>query len=282
MVSLNDKKLPNNPSDRDRRFFSKVINKNLGVPSNGRSNYSLPYTPASSSPVKSEANSRYPSPSPSPFPPSYQQTTWNGVWARSESSSAGSDCATQPTGAGQANSRKRLYKQKDAPYRVYSVKGFAAKKRVKKSLNETTTTTTLANGNLLQQQPTLGASGSSSSASTSSSSLSGGSSSNSMLKRQFSLDEADTIEKRNQHNDMERQRRIGLKNLFEALKKQIPTIRDKERAPKVNILREAAKLCEQLTSEERELSLKRQQLKAKLKQQQDLLARLRSAKNLGE
>lgn len=279
MVSLPNKKLPNNPSDRDRRFFSKVINKNLGVPSNGRSNYSLPYTPASSSPVKSEANSRYPSPSPSPFPHSYHQQTWNASWlpTGSESSSAGSDCATQPT-AGQANSRKRLYKNKDAAYRVYSVKGFAAKKqRVKKSVNETTTT---ANGIVLQQQTTLGASGSSSPGSTSSSSISGGSSS--MLKRQFSLDEADTIEKRNQHNDMERQRRIGLKNLFEALKKQIPTIRDKERAPKVNILREAAKLCEQLTSEERELSLKRQQLKAKLKQQQDLLARLRSAKNLGE
>lgn len=78
---------------------------------------------------------------------------------------------------------------------------------------------------------------------------------------------------------MERQRRIGLKNLFEALKKQIPNIRDKERAPKVNILREAAKLCEQLTSEEREQNLKRQQLKAKLKQKQELLTRLRLSKN---
>lgn len=86
------------------------------------------------------------------------------------------------------------------------------------------------------------------------------------------FDEADTIEKRNQHNDMERQRRIGLKNLFEALKKQIPTIRDKERAPKVNILREAAKLCIQLTQEEKELSMQRQLLSLQLKQRQDTLA----------
>lgn len=178
----------------------------------------------------------------------------------------------QPT-ADQANSRKRLYKSKDAAYRVYSMKGFAAKKRVKKSSNETST------GNVLQQQqqPTMGANGSNSSSSANSSISS--SSSSSILKRQFSLDEADTIEKRNQHNDMERQRRIGLKNLFEALKKQIPNIRDKERAPKVNILREAAKLCEQLTSEEREQNLKRQQLKAKLKQKQELLTRLRLSKN---
>lgn len=53
---------------------------------------------------------------------------------------------------------------------------------------------------------------------------------------------------------MERQRRIGLKNLFEELKRQIPTIRDKERAPKVSILREAANLCDQLKKDEDEIS----------------------------
>lgn len=63
-------------------------------------------------------------------------------------------------------------------------------------------------------------------------------------------DEADTVEKRNLHNNMERQRRIGLKNLFEELKCQIPSLKDKERAPKVNILREAAVYCKKLRYDE--------------------------------
>lgn len=83
------------------------------------------------------------------------------------------------------------------------------------------------------------------------------------IKRQTSdTDENDTIEKRNLHNDMERQRRIGLKNLFEELKYQIPSLKDKERAPKVSILREAAALCRRYIREEEERNaLKKQQTK---------------------
>lgn len=81
-------------------------------------------------------------------------------------------------------------------------------------------------------------------------------------------EELETLEKRNLHNDMERQRRIGLKNLFEELKRQIPNLRDKERAPKVNILREAATLCTRLNREQ-------EQLNALHKQQQRLFARVR-------
>lgn len=66
-------------------------------------------------------------------------------------------------------------------------------------------------------------------------------------------EETDTIDKRNQHNDMERQRRIGLKNLFEELKYQIPSLKDKERAPKVSILREASNLCKKYQREEEEM-----------------------------
>lgn len=83
-----------------------------------------------------------------------------------------------------------------------------------------------------------------------------------------SSEEQETLEKRNLHNDMERQRRIGLKNLFEELKRQIPNLRDKERAPKVNILREAAVLCTRLNREQ-------EQLNALRKQQQRLYARVR-------
>jgi Myc proto-oncogene protein len=86
--------------------------------------------------------------------------------------------------------------------------------------------------------------------------------------RTIDPDEAETIEKRNLHNNMERQRRIGLKNLFEELKRQIPTLKEKERAPKVNILREAAAYCTKLRRDDElhnELTKKNQRLMTKLR-----------------
>lgn len=61
--------------------------------------------------------------------------------------------------------------------------------------------------------------------------------------------ESDTepSEKRSLHNNMERQRRIDLRNAFEDLRKLVPEVLKKERAPKVVILREAAKYCDNLT-----------------------------------
>lgn len=91
--------------------------------------------------------------------------------------------------------------------------------------------------------------------------------------------ESPEIERRSIHNDMERQRRIGLKNLFDELKKQIPATRDKERAPKVVILREAAALCRKLSQEdiEREkLRKKQNQLVSRLKKLRTMLSRYRS------
>lgn len=98
--------------------------------------------------------------------------------------------------------------------------------------------------------------------------------SNSMLtpntKRQPSdNEEMESIERRNLHNDMERQRRIGLKNLFENLKDKIPSLREKDRAPKVNILREATMLCNKLTRDDMEyeaLKRRQQRLVQRLKQ----------------
>lgn len=80
--------------------------------------------------------------------------------------------------------------------------------------------------------------------------------------------ESPEIERRSIHNDMERLRRIGLKNLFDELKKQIPATKDKERAPKVVILREAAALCRKLRDED----VERERLR---KQQNKLLAKLK-------
>ncbi|XP_068618293.1 myc proto-oncogene protein-like [Battus philenor] len=91
--------------------------------------------------------------------------------------------------------------------------------------------------------------------------------------------ESPEIERRSIHNDMERQRRIGLKNLFDELKKQIPATREKERAPKVVILREAAALCRKLREEDNEREiLKKQQNKlvTKLKKLRTTCSRYRA------
>lgn len=84
--------------------------------------------------------------------------------------------------------------------------------------------------------------------------------------------ESPEIERRSIHNDMERLRRIGLKNLFDELKKQIPTTRDKERAPKVVILREAAMLCRKYNHED----IEREKLKKKQTQLMTKLRKLRT------
>lgn len=91
--------------------------------------------------------------------------------------------------------------------------------------------------------------------------------------------ESPDSERRSLHNDMERLRRVGLKNLFEELKQQIPATRDKERAPKVVILREATDLCNKLNLEdlEREKLIKKQdQLITKLKKLRTRLSRYRT------
>jgi hypothetical protein len=63
-----------------------------------------------------------------------------------------------------------------------------------------------------------------------------------------------SIEKRCMHNDMERKRRIDMKNLFVELKRAIPTIHFDDRVAKVNILRAAISYCNQIKSEEKILS----------------------------
>ncbi|EDV45721.1 myc protein [Drosophila erecta] len=300
VVSYTDKKLPTNPSCHVMGALQFQMAHKISIdhmkqkPRYG--NFNLPYTPASSSPVKSVANSRYPSPSSTPYQncssaasPSYSPLFVDSSNVSSSSSSSSSQSSFTTTSSASNKGRKRSCLK--APGGgllispgVYLPGGngkvthnsmISKKSRGKKvvgssasSASSTGNTSPILPGqdvdpmdrNWLRRSGGIAASTSSQS---------------SVLRKDFvlGLDEAETIEKRNQHNDMERQRRIGLKNLFEALKKQIPTIRDKERAPKVNILREAAKLCTQLTQEEHELSLQRQVLAMQLKQQQELLAR---------
>ncbi|KAJ6638814.1 Myc protein [Pseudolycoriella hygida] len=91
-------------------------------------------------------------------------------------------------------------------------------------------------------------------------------------------DEMGTIERRNLHNNMERQRRIGLKKQFDYLKLQIPNLKDKERAPKVSILREAMLLCRRLTEDHRQqeaLMVEQARLHKRVKALRKLLAQQR-------
>lgn len=60
--------------------------------------------------------------------------------------------------------------------------------------------------------------------------------------------EPEPSEKRSLHNNMERQRRIDLRNAFEDLRLLVPEVSKKERAAKVVILREASQYCNFLTS----------------------------------
>lgn len=58
--------------------------------------------------------------------------------------------------------------------------------------------------------------------------------------------EPEPSEKRSMHNNMERQRRIDLRNAFEDLRLLVPEVSCKEKAAKVAILREAAQYCNKL------------------------------------
>lgn len=60
--------------------------------------------------------------------------------------------------------------------------------------------------------------------------------------------EPEPSEKRSLHNNMERQRRIDLRNAFEDLRLLVPEVSKKERAAKVVILREASQYCRSLTN----------------------------------
>lgn len=62
--------------------------------------------------------------------------------------------------------------------------------------------------------------------------------------------EIDDDSKRNLHNILERQRRIGLQNLFEQLRNLIPNLSEVKTVSKKRILREAASYCHQLKSED--------------------------------
>ncbi|XP_033324554.1 bHLH transcription factor Myc [Megalopta genalis] len=99
--------------------------------------------------------------------------------------------------------------------------------------------------------------------------------------RSSSDDELDT-EKRSLHNNMERQRRIELRNAFEELRVLVPAVESKDKAPKVAILRQAAVYCDMLNeigqitvSKVTELRRRQEKLRARLSQLRRSLAMTR-------
>jgi hypothetical protein len=86
------------------------------------------------------------------------------------------------------------------------------------------------------------------------SSGSGESGSSSPRKRcsRAASDSEDSCEKRSQHNSMERQRRVDLRNAFEFLRSLIPDLEATDRAAKVVILKKAANFCQGLTNREKQ------------------------------
>ncbi|XP_061402312.1 myc protein [Musca vetustissima] len=269
VVSITDKKLPTNPSDKDRRALQtkvahkfnaarivKTPNGIRTIPPRRRGSYELPYTPASNSPVKSVNNSRFPSPAATPY-----QNQYTTKYVQQQQQQVMSVVVTDSNTGVPLNILGTTEK---------------SRKRLLATNCAATTTTTIINGEIISGTvlpPSKKHRGKKTKHMVSTIHLQPASGA---VSRSISLDEsADTIEKRNLHNDMERQRRIGLKNLFEALKKQIPSIKDKERAPKVNILREAAKLCEALTKEDQQLCELKAKLKEEMRRKQELLNQLR-------
>ncbi len=65
-------------------------------------------------------------------------------------------------------------------------------------------------------------------------------------------DSEDNCEKRSQHNSMERQRRVDLRNAFEFLRSLIPDLEATDRAAKVVILKKASNFCQSLTAKEKQ------------------------------
>ncbi|XP_050464982.1 uncharacterized protein LOC126858575 isoform X2 [Cataglyphis hispanica] len=91
----------------------------------------------------------------------------------------------------------------------------------------------------------------------------------------------DEEDKRNLHNNMERQRRISMKNFFDVLKQHVPAIANKERVAKVTILRQAKVYINTLEAEDivilperKKLERQQQILKKKLEELQRLQNRM--------
>ncbi|XP_044016543.1 putative uncharacterized protein DDB_G0282133 isoform X2 [Aphidius gifuensis] len=100
----------------------------------------------------------------------------------------------------------------------------------------------------------------------------------------FHSDDEPETDKRNLHNNMERQRRIELKDSFEFLRRLVPDLIEIDKAPKVKILNTAANYCEKLTVRYNELDYQKRELvktQLRLKETVSKLRRTMSERFLG-
>ena len=92
-------------------------------------------------------------------------------------------------------------------------------------------------------------------------------------KRRRALEDGeDSSERRHQHNDMERRRRVAMRDAISKLRKLVPAVADNKRAAKVLILNEAATFCQSLSAVDERLSRVQAELS---RRQKELSARLR-------
>lgn len=84
-----------------------------------------------------------------------------------------------------------------------------------------------------------------------------------------------TYDKRNQHNNMERLRRIDLRESIGNLRKMLPELWDNDRAAKVLVLKEAVKYIKSLEYRDRKCERERENLKRKQKELQEKVKKLR-------
>ncbi|XP_039284740.1 ubiquitin carboxyl-terminal hydrolase 36 [Nilaparvata lugens] len=82
-------------------------------------------------------------------------------------------------------------------------------------------------------------------------------------------------DRRRLHNNMERMRRVDLRNSFEDLRGLVPSLMNKERAPKVLILQDAANYCTELRIQSKQLSCEVYALKKEQDRLRATVSRLR-------
>lgn len=72
-------------------------------------------------------------------------------------------------------------------------------------------------------------------------------------KRRSPKSDSDDPEKRHLHNSLERMRRVDLRNAFEELRSLVPELCDRDKAPKVEILKKASDYCHSVIVKEQNL-----------------------------
>lgn len=94
-------------------------------------------------------------------------------------------------------------------------------------------------------------------------------------RRRSRKDGEDFSDRRNQHNDMERKRRVDMRQDISVLRGMVPSVKDNVRAAKVLILNEAAAYCRHLTVVNERVSRLRKELYRRQKELSAHLSELR-------